>query len=173
MTLYEIAQSAKNQLDPGVQWAAQRFVDACWGKKFFFRADLPAIRTAQQQNALYQRGRTKPGRVVTHLDGFTKRSEHQDGMAWDLYPENCTYEDLTQIAVQFGIVHPWPKSQAKKNKGFVDEPHYSFVLVKKEPPPFREVIDPQAERRRAQRQAKNEKDPAKRKRILDRLNRAS
>lgn len=40
-------------------------------------------RTAAQQAALYAQGRTTPGKIVTHLDGVTKRSKHQDGRAVD------------------------------------------------------------------------------------------
>jgi peptidoglycan L-alanyl-D-glutamate endopeptidase CwlK len=40
-------------------------------------------RTLAQQQALYAQGRTVPGKIVTHLDGVTKRSKHQDGRAVD------------------------------------------------------------------------------------------
>ncbi len=36
-----------------------------------------AVRTVKQQQALYAQGRTKPGAIVTQLDGVTKRSNHQ------------------------------------------------------------------------------------------------
>ncbi len=49
-----------------------------------------ASRTAAEQNALYQEGRTKPGIIVTSLDGYNKKSNHQIksdgyGYAIDLY----------------------------------------------------------------------------------------
>lgn len=40
-------------------------------------------RTTAQQQRLYAQGRTAPGKIVTHLDGVTKRSQHQDGRAVD------------------------------------------------------------------------------------------
>lgn len=40
-------------------------------------------RTTLRQQQLYAQGRTKPGKIVTHLDGVTKRSKHQDGLAVD------------------------------------------------------------------------------------------
>jgi peptidoglycan L-alanyl-D-glutamate endopeptidase CwlK len=35
------------------------------------------LRTLARQQALYAQGRTKPGRIVTHMDGVKKRSKHQ------------------------------------------------------------------------------------------------
>jgi len=40
--------------------------------------------TPQQQNALYQQGRTKPGKIVTNCDGYKKKSDHQYWLAVDL-----------------------------------------------------------------------------------------
>lgn len=36
-----------------------------------------AVRTAAKQNLLYQQGRTLPGAIVTHNDGYTRKSNHQ------------------------------------------------------------------------------------------------
>ncbi len=35
------------------------------------------VRTTGQQQALYAQGRTKSGKIVTQLDGVTRRSNHQ------------------------------------------------------------------------------------------------
>lgn len=35
------------------------------------------LRTVEQQRALYAKGRTIPGSIVTYADGTTKRSNHQ------------------------------------------------------------------------------------------------
>jgi peptidoglycan L-alanyl-D-glutamate endopeptidase CwlK len=35
------------------------------------------VRTAKEQNDLYQQGRTKPGPIVTHADGYKGKSNHQ------------------------------------------------------------------------------------------------
>lgn len=35
------------------------------------------VRTAEMQNALYQIGRTKPGKIVTNADGYKTKSNHQ------------------------------------------------------------------------------------------------
>ncbi|WAX17111.1 L-alanyl-D-glutamate peptidase [Parabacteroides phage PF672P1] len=49
------------------------------------------VRTVSEQAALYAQGRTKPGKIVTHVDGVNKKSNHQIrpdgyGYAVDLYP---------------------------------------------------------------------------------------
>lgn len=49
------------------------------------------VRTVKEQQALYTKGRTKPGNIVTHCDGIRKKSNHQPkadgfGYAVDLYP---------------------------------------------------------------------------------------
>ena len=38
---------------------------------------IQGLRTAEYQNSLYQQGRTKPGKIVTKLDGYNKKSNHQ------------------------------------------------------------------------------------------------
>jgi len=43
------------------------------------------FRTLEQQKAIYAKGRTAPGAIVSQMDGVTKRSKHQDGLAVDLY----------------------------------------------------------------------------------------
>lgn len=38
---------------------------------------VSGIRTDEEQQALYAQGRTKPGKIVTNIDGIIKRSNHQ------------------------------------------------------------------------------------------------
>ena len=38
---------------------------------------IQGLRTAEYQNSLYQQGRTKPGKIVTKLDGYSRKSNHQ------------------------------------------------------------------------------------------------
>jgi len=40
--------------------------------------------TAEEQNKLYQQGRTKPGKIITNCDGYKKVSAHQRGRAKDI-----------------------------------------------------------------------------------------
>ena len=38
---------------------------------------VQGLRTAEYQNELYQQGRTRPGKIVTKLDGYNRKSNHQ------------------------------------------------------------------------------------------------
>ena len=73
------------------------------GSPFDFRITAGA-RTAEEQFALYQIGRSKPGRIVTNCDGKRAKSNHQiksDGFghAVDIFPcgviENGVYRKFT------------------------------------------------------------------------------
>jgi peptidoglycan L-alanyl-D-glutamate endopeptidase CwlK len=45
-------------------------------------------RTPEEQNALYQQGRTKPGKIVTYKDGIKNKSKHNESpsLAIDIVP---------------------------------------------------------------------------------------
>ena len=47
---------------------------------------IEGYRTAAYQNELYQKGRTKPGSIVTFKDGYTAESNHQSSLAVDIAP---------------------------------------------------------------------------------------
>lgn len=49
---------------------------------------VEGFRTAKYQHSLWEKGRTKPGPIVTLRDGFTKRSTHQSSMAVDIAPKH-------------------------------------------------------------------------------------
>lgn len=60
------------------------------------------VRTAKQQNDLYQKGRTKGGSIVTYKDGYRKKSNHQVksdgyGHAVDLVPYPVDWNDWTKF----------------------------------------------------------------------------
>ena len=55
-------------------------------------------RTTEEQIALYAKGRTAPGKIVTYCDGVTKKSNHQakaDGLSWavDAAPYPIDWKD--------------------------------------------------------------------------------
>lgn len=45
---------------------------------------MGGFRTAEEQNKLYQQGRTTEGKKITNADGYKKKSKHQSGNAVDL-----------------------------------------------------------------------------------------
>ena len=77
------------ELQGPVQLATIQWVNRCFSLELRFKI-ISARRTAQHQNRLWQQGRDSNGKiidisaVVTYLDGYTKKSKHQDGLAVDV-----------------------------------------------------------------------------------------
>jgi peptidoglycan L-alanyl-D-glutamate endopeptidase CwlK len=97
-------------------------------------------RTAEDQNMLYQRGRELPGSIVTNVDGYIKKSNHQpkeDGLghAVDIYAyvngkASWNREYLTAIArhiqkvakEKFDVDLTWGGDWSR----FKDMPHFQL-----------------------------------------------
>ena len=113
---------------------------------------VQGLRTAEYQNSLYQQGRTKPGKIVTKLDGYNRKSNHQAkadgyGHAVDIavcgqYDQNGNYVKCTTDAEMFDNkklveISRHIKAVAKKMgleivwggdwKTLYDTPHYELV----------------------------------------------
>ena len=113
---------------------------------------IQGLRTAEYQNSLYQQGRTKPGKIVTKLDGYNKKSNHQAkadgyGHAVDIavcghYDQNGNYVKSTTDAEMFDNkklveISRHVKAVAKEMgleivwggdwKTLYDTPHYELV----------------------------------------------
>lgn len=98
------------------------------------------VRTVQRQQELYAQGRTKPGAIVTNVDGVKVKSNHQPkadgyGYAVDIYPYlngkvdvNALTElkaigaHICKVAKTMGINVEWGG-----NWKFVDVPHFQLV----------------------------------------------
>ena len=96
-------------------------------------------RTVAMQQALYAKGRTKPGGVVTNADGIKNKSNHQaksDGYfhAVDLYPYVNGAIDFNDKANRLTIIANHIKATAKRLgikvtwggdfKSILDRPHF-------------------------------------------------
>ena len=113
---------------------------------------VQGLRTAEYQNSLYQQGRTKPGKIVTKLDGYNRKSNHQAksdgyGHAVDVavcgqYDQNGNYVKCTTDAEMFDNkklveISRHVKAVAKEMgleivwggdwKTLYDTPHYELV----------------------------------------------
>lgn len=113
---------------------------------------VQGLRTAEYQNELYQQGRTRPGKIVTKLDGYNKKSNHQAkadgyGHAVDIavcghYDQNGNYVKCTTDAEMFDNkklveISRHVKAVAKEMgldivwggdwKTLYDTPHYELV----------------------------------------------
>ena len=74
---------------------------------------IQTLRDAEYQASLYAQGRTKPGKIVTNCDGYSRKSKHQSGLAWDLVPldsaggiiwnDRSIYEKMAEIAESLGL----------------------------------------------------------------------
>lgn len=113
---------------------------------------IQGLRTAAYQNELYQQGRTRPGKIVTKLDGYNRKSNHQAkadgyGHAVDIavcghYDQNGNYVKCTTDAEMFDNkklveISRHVKAMAKEMgldivwggdwKTLYDTPHYELV----------------------------------------------
>lgn len=74
-------------LDPVMQGICHRAVKIMNERKLS-RPDFgisSGRRTAQEQNAKWQQGRTTPGAIITYADGYITESVHQSGRAIDFF----------------------------------------------------------------------------------------
>lgn len=63
------------------------------------------VRTLERQKELYAQGRTKPGNIVTNLDGVIKKSNHQmkdDGYG---YAVDCVF--IVDEKPSWSLQFPW------------------------------------------------------------------
>lgn len=99
-------------LQPSAQIYCKRHIEACAAAGISTKL-IQTKRDAEYQNHLYKQGRTEPGKVVTNCDGYSKKSKHQSGLAWDLVPldshggiiwtDKSIYERMSVIAEGLGI----------------------------------------------------------------------
>ena len=64
------------------------------------------VRTKAEQDALYAKGRTAPGKIVTNAKGSTYSSMHQWGVAFDFYRNDGkgTYNDADGFFEKVGAI---------------------------------------------------------------------
>ena len=69
---------------PELQEKAEKLVSACKGQGLIIGIG-ECYRTVEEQDALYAKGRTSPGNIVTYAKGSSYSSHHQWGTAFDIY----------------------------------------------------------------------------------------
>lgn len=74
--------------------------------KYFDCSIIYGYRSPDEQNELYQIGRTKPGVKVTNIDGYTKLSKHNyyPALAVDVAPYPINFTDYKRIYMFIGYV---------------------------------------------------------------------
>jgi len=118
------------KLHPQLRGRASKFINEVekrLGKKLRI---TDGLRTFEEQNALYAKGRTAPGNVVTRAKGG--QSYHNYGLAIDVYYtnngtvdlKNAIKPDVAKIAEEYGL--EWGGSWAS----FKDFPHFQLTKGK-------------------------------------------
>lgn len=98
------------------------------------------VRSARQQHDLWKQGRSKPGRIVTQLDGYERRSKHQvdletglgraadvvilvDGEAsWDFGRYGALAKTMKAVARRHGVEILWGGDWPSR-----DGPHFELA----------------------------------------------
>ena len=114
--------------------------------KYFDCTVVSGNRTTEEQQALYAKGRTSPGGIVTHCDGVRNKSKHQGGRAADVVPYPVGWHDLDRMKYFAGFVigiarilkeqglidneiisgYDWDGDTQVKDTNFVDLPHFQI-----------------------------------------------
>lgn len=115
-----------NKLTPNAKKAAEYLLEAGEAEGLLILV-TETLRTTERQQELYAQGRTKPGRIVTQLDGVKNKSIHQTGNAFDVCQNIKGKEYEEDFIVKVGklgeaIGLEWGGSW----KGFVDSPHFQL-----------------------------------------------
>lgn len=100
-------------------------------------------RTPEEQYKLYQKGRTEPGDIVTHIDGLSKRSwhNHSPSRAVDIAPWPIDWKDPDRFKVLAGYIlgtadamsikltwgADWDHDYTLSDERFVDLPHFELI----------------------------------------------
>ena len=101
------------------------------------------VRTAEEQNKLYQKGRTLPGAKVTKVDGYKLKSNHQikyDGLGYAVdigvivnrvykgtLQDFHYYQDIYNIAKNSGLLQKYNIEWGGNCwKSFKDAPHWQI-----------------------------------------------
>lgn len=95
------------------------------------------VRTAEEQNKLYQQGRTTPGKLVTNCDGYKLKSNHQiksDGLGYAgdiavLVNNKITWEEkyYKEVAISARILmQKYNIEWGGDWRNFKDLPHFEY-----------------------------------------------
>lgn len=109
-------------------------------------AIIKGHRTVAEQQAEYAKGRTKPGKIVTHIDGVKSKGMHNyvPALAVDAVPYPIDWNNTLRfyefggfvlgIAATLGIRvrwgGDWDGDGDFKDQKLIDLPHYELVDVK-------------------------------------------
>lgn len=113
---------------PELQQKAEKIISACKGQGLLIGIG-ECYRSVAEQDALYAKGRTAPGSIVTNAKGSSYSSHHQWGTAFDIYRNDGTgaynnndgfFDLVGTIGVKIGL--EWGGNW----KSPVDKPHFQL-----------------------------------------------
>lgn len=117
-----------SKLHPKLQTKLKKLKDEC-AKKGLKIGISECVRTVAEQDALYAKGRTSSGNIVTNCKGSTYSSMHQWGVAFDFYRNDGkgAYTDNDGFFTKVGRIGKnlgleWGGSW----KSIVDKPHFQL-----------------------------------------------
>lgn len=118
----------QKQLHPKLQKKIKSFLSKC--EKEGYRVKVTeCLRTTEEQDALYAKGRTSPGAIVTNAKGSSYQSMHQWGVAFDIcrndnkgayYDKDGFFDKVGKIGQSVGL--EWGGSW----KSIKDKPHFQL-----------------------------------------------
>ena len=117
-----------SKLHPRLIEKAEMLKEACREKGLEIGI-AECVRTKEEQDALYKKGRTTPGKIVTNAKGSTYSSMHQWGVAFDFYRKDKTdayangdgfFDCVGRIGKSLGLM--WGGDW----KNPVDKPHFQL-----------------------------------------------
>lgn len=116
------------RLHPRLKRLQKKLIAQCAARGLPIRI-TQEIRTAEEQDALYALGRTKPGNIVTNARGSSYSSHHQWGTAFDFCREDGKppYDDSDRFFEKVGAMGKalgleWGGDW----KSIVDKPHFQL-----------------------------------------------
>ena len=117
-----------NRCHPRLIELSKKLVSACRGQGLIIGIG-ESFRTKEEQDALYAKGRTAPGNIVTNAKGSSYSSHHQWGTAFDIYRNDGKgvytdgdgfFEKVGKIGKSIGL--EWGGDW----KSPVDKPHFQL-----------------------------------------------
>lgn len=135
-----ISQQRIKLLHPKVQEKFKAFIEDAENELGIVLRIVQGLRTFEEQQAIYDQGRTKPGKVVTNAKPGS--SYHQYGLAIDLgvlkdktIDWNYDYRKINNFADKHDIIWgaDWDndgktKADGDKDESLVDAPHFQYTL---------------------------------------------
>lgn len=134
----EASQARLATCHPDLQWVFNTVIER------FDCTIVQGHRSVEEQQELYAQGRTKPGRIVTQIDGITKKSKHNyhPSMAVDVVPYPVDWADRERMIFFAGYVigvadelgvdlrwgGDWNQNTDLSDNNFDDLPHFEIAL---------------------------------------------